>query len=185
MNTKLIIGTFLIALFIGSVGLTSAIHNTEFPDNGCTTADNTLTVVITEYKFTVNGIENPHITVPKNSCLKIVSTNDGSIEHDFTFATALANGTEQEIWHMDTPIGETINHMWQMPNEDLVDRQYNCEIEGHLDLGMVGSVTIGGEFSVSDTESDDDDGFLPGFELPMVILGLFAILAVPLLRRRN
>lgn len=180
MKIKSLLTLFVITLFLGSFGPVAAVHNEEFPTNGCTTVTDTLVVTLTAtQEFVIDGKVNPSLTLTKGGCVDItVINNSAETDHDFTLIdeSVAEDADFHEIWHMDTPPGNTTHHLWQLPNKD-VQLEYFCEVEGHRDGGMEGKATIG--------SVDSDDGFLPGFNFMHAFLALLTIAAIPVLRRRN
>ncbi len=152
----------------------TAVHNAEFPTNGCANPTQTLHVGVVsgQLKFNVSKIE-----VAKGACLQVFFKNPDNVQHDFTVKcnTTLSNGTVQtiELIHMDTPSAMTVNHTWQMPNLDM-KVPFFCEVPGHRAAGMVGDFILG-----TPTNSSS-----PGFEFSTMLLGFTALLvAIPVLRK--
>ena len=194
MKLKIILSTLIIFIFLSSVSSFNAEHNEEFPTNGCETPDKSIQISVHEanFRFTIDGRENPDIQVEKNSCLEITFENktDG-IDHDFT---VLDGSGKFEIIHMDAASGVTTHHLWSIPNGNIT-LDYFCEVPGHRAAGENGKFIIGegtrtttAPTRTSDSIADiSSDGGLrvPGFEMVMVIPILFITFSTRKLLKNN
>lgn len=171
MNMKKRLSIFLIGLFfIGFLHQSAtnvlAIHNEEFPENGCDNPTETLRVGVIpgDFKFNVSEVK-----VGKGACLTVFFYNSDTIEHDFTVVYTNSTGDEVELIHMDAEPGTTINHTWQMPNIDM-EVPFFCEVPGHREAGMEGAFILG--------NPDTGKSGTPGLEFIPALFGLLAVVAI-------
>lgn len=88
-------------------------------------------------------------TVAANSDVNITFTNDGSVDHEWavlTEGTNISSGDEfnEEIvlWEVEAiPAGDTVTETFNFAPGTY---QVICALEGHLDAGMTGTLTVEG-----------------------------------------
>lgn len=101
-------------------------------------------VTMTDFKF-----EPMEFTVPAGATITVNATNNGAVEHEFVIFNLGMDagekfGAEDEdniYWEVEVFPGETSNTTFTAPTEPGV-YYVTCGIEGHLEAGMVGSVTV-------------------------------------------
>ena len=101
-------------------------------------------VVMTDFKF-----EPMDFTVPAGEVITVNATNNGAVEHElvvFNLGTDAGEkfGDEDEdniYWEVEVFPGETSTTTFTAPSEPGV-YYVTCGIEGHLEAGMVGSLTV-------------------------------------------
>ena len=83
--------------------------------NAITNCDNPANVldvhVSDEFKFVINGMDNPDVTVPTGSCLGITIESTASITHDFTVEVG-----GSQIIHLLAGPSETVSSNFTIPS---------------------------------------------------------------------
>ena len=122
--------------------------------------------------------DKTELKVDKNTCVEIKFYNmSPAVEHDFTFDADSDIGIEKVMLHLvnnkDGINGSNyLSANFQTPDVDATV-EYYCSITGHKAGGMFGDLVIG------------ESGSLPGFELPLAIVAIFSLIAIPQLRKRK
>jgi len=101
-------------------------------------------VLMTDFKF-----EPMEFTIPAGETITVNATNNGAVEHEmviFNLGTDAGDvfGDEDEAniyWEVEVFPGETSTTTFTAPTEPGV-YYVTCGIEGHLEAGMIGSVTV-------------------------------------------
>ena len=191
MKKNLLIGILVIFLFsLVMFSTTSTKAESDYPEH-CTTPDKEVVVGMElNLKFNVTEIK-----VDKGECFTIVIQNqDPHVAHDFVIdevgggshSTIDANLSSAEIDHVDfdseTPTTDYgygpngINKFnVQAPNVD-AEFEYYCDVEGHKDAGMVGTLIVG-----NGTPSASS----PGFEFLPLIFGMIGVASIVLILRKT
>ncbi len=98
------------------------------------TAQTTVDVSITEFKFTLTVNGQPVSSVPSGQ-VTFVITNNGRLTHNFDLegihAGALLSHGQSETWSVTLPPGEAA---------------YQCDVPGHAALGLMGYLTVMRDF---------------------------------------
>lgn len=111
---------------------------------GASGPSTSIKVDFTDFKFTPD-----QWTVPAGQEITITVKNDGAVEHEFVImnlgATAgEAFGDEDEAniyWEVEAQPGESKTETFTAPSAP-GEYQIVCGTEGHLEAGMVGSMTV-------------------------------------------
>ena len=101
-------------------------------------------VTMTDFKF-----DPMEFTVPAGEVITVNATNNGAVEHElviFNLGTDAGDkfGDEDEdniFWEVEVFPGETSTTTFTAPTEP-GEYYITCGIEGHLEAGMVGSLTV-------------------------------------------
>ena len=101
-------------------------------------------VTMTDFKF-----EPMEFTVPAGQVITVNATNNGAVEHEmviFNLGTDAGDvfGDEDEAniyWEVEVQPGGSSTETFTAPTEPGV-YYVTCGIEGHLEAGMVGSLTV-------------------------------------------
>lgn len=171
---KLLLSILLATLFLGMMSPAIAAHNSD--SNGCDTADTTINVTATGVAliFSIDGEDNPIITVDSGSCVKIIFDNVSDLDHDFTIVDDVTDSANPVVLiEMTAAAGITIEHLWLMPDYE-VNINYFCEVEGHRGSGMEGAFII-----------DDGSSSLPGFGFAPAFLAITFLIAIPIIKNRK
>jgi len=101
-------------------------------------------VTMTDFKF-----EPMEFTVPAGQVITVNAVNNGAVEHEFVifnFGTDAGEkfGDEDEAniyWEVEVFPGESSTTTFTAPTEPGI-YSVTCGIEGHLEAGMVGTLTV-------------------------------------------
>jgi len=106
---------------------------------------------VTEFDVTMTDFvfEPNEFTVPAGQVITVNATNNGAVEHEFVvFKLGMdageSFGDEDEdniYWEVEVFPGETSTTTFTAPSEP-GEYYVTCGIEGHLEAGMVGKLTV-------------------------------------------
>lgn len=111
---------------------------------GASGPSTSIKVDFTDFKFTPD-----QWTVPAGQEITITVKNDGAVEHEFvimnlgtTAGEAFGDEDEANIyWEVEAQPGESKTETFTAPSAP-GEYQIVCGTEGHLEAGMVGSMTV-------------------------------------------
>jgi len=158
------------------VKLRDAYLDTNTPDQ-CTTPDKVVNMSAINTSGGGLAFDPSQIKVAKNSCLQLRLLNPTNDDHDFDVRKAENNGLIEDA-HREFPATSGITNVTinlQMPDQD-ANIVFFCGVTGHRQAGMVGNIIVGA--GASSTSSS------PGFTFWGASITLFAIAAIPVLRKR-
>jgi uncharacterized cupredoxin-like copper-binding protein len=103
-----------------------------------------LTVVLTDFAFTPADV-----TVTAGQDVNLTLTNNGSVDHEWVLMEAgyqvtvpFSDDDEPHVyWEAEAGAGETKSFTFTAPSEP-GDYQIVCGIPGHIEAGMVGTLTV-------------------------------------------
>jgi uncharacterized cupredoxin-like copper-binding protein len=131
MNKSLTPLVILITLFLAACG----------PGNGASTSIN---IELNDFSFTPN-----QFTLPAGTEITVHATNEGSVEHNFVImklGTDAGREFDDEdqpnvYWEAEIQAGDSQTFTFTTPGQPGV-YQILCDIPGHLQAGMFGTVTV-------------------------------------------
>lgn len=177
MKIKYLTLSVLAMLFLLTLSHPAVASNANAITN-CDSPDNVLDVHVSdEFKFVINGMDNPDVTVPTGSCLGITIESTASVTHDFTVEVSGA-----QIIHLLAGPSETVNASFSIPST-ASNTKYFCSQTGHRANGMEGNfdMVAGGTYTVAAAAKKSSS---PGFGLPLAFIGLVTIaLVLPKIRK--
>jgi len=127
----------------GSGGGSKKASSTTSPASSGGTVVKTVTVHETEYKLTPNSI-----SLPKAGTYVFKGVNDGTTTHSLEIE---GNGVEMEA--ADISPGSSGTLKVKLPKTGTYE--IYCPVDGHKDLGMKGTVTVGGAGAAGGTSTED------------------------------
>lgn len=159
--------SFFIMVFIfmvSSIGTVTAANPTyeTSTSNQCSTPTENLFISADKSSITYN---TSTLTASKNTCVAIDFTNPSSLDH--TFSIDAISSDNVTYFNIFVKAGTNGTSNFLTPNVD-VTLKYYCQVPGHEQDGMYGSLIVGKGSSTSS----------PGFELPIVIVSMFAVVAI-------
>lgn len=125
-----------------------------FPASSLHAGDKTLQISLTAVDF---SYKPNHLTMKKNTEIKVVFQNDGKVEHDIEIVTngkiVTISGSssnhhhgakpdEADVVHLHAKPGETVETVWKALEEGTYE--FYCTIPGHKENGMIGSLKVTG-----------------------------------------
>ncbi len=128
--------------------------------------------------------DKTELIVPKNACVTIIFKNLGSSEHSFTIDPVAGDEGITRV-HIDLDgiggddddIEDDINIM--TPNADAEFSFYSSTDDGNIkEEGMEGKLIVG-------KGNEADNGFLPGFEIPIFVVIIITALFVSKSKKRQ
>jgi uncharacterized cupredoxin-like copper-binding protein len=107
-------------------------------------ASSTINVTMTDFHF-----EPAEFTIPAGREITINATNNGAVKHEFVIFNLGSNagdkfGPEDEgniFWEVEVEPGASVTETFTAP-ADLGEYYVTCGIEGHLEAGMSGKLTV-------------------------------------------
>ena len=165
----------------------------DFPEH-CTAPDKQVVVGV---QIGVTKFNVSTINVNKGECFTIVFQNlDSSMEHDLVIdevgggnhSVIDANHNGPNIDHVDfDSAGPTVNYGYganginkfnvQAPNVDATF-QYYCDVAGHKEGGMYGSLIVGAGATGSSSNT-------PGFEIIPTMFAIFASVSIVIFAKKH
>jgi len=103
-----------------------------------------LSVELNDFSFTPNTF-----CVPAGGEIELTLTNGGSVEHEFVIMNAGyqvtmpfdADDEPQVYWEGEVEAGESMSFVFTAPSEP-GEYEVVCGVQGHLESGMLGSLTV-------------------------------------------
>lgn len=170
-------GTLMIMLFLSGSNQVMA-QEDHAGTEGCETPTQFISITADPDADGSILFDKTELTVDKDTCVELTFYNKSpAVEHDFTVdANAEIGIAEIYVLIMNNTDGhegaDFKKVTFQTPDVDETVEFY-CSVAGHLELGMFGDLVIGG-----------GDG-IPGFELSIAFVAMFALIAIPQLRKRS
>ena len=104
----------------------------------------TINISMTDFKF-----EPMEFTVPAGQEITVNATNNGAVEHEFvifnfgqTAGEKFGDEDEENIyWEVEVQPGQSTSASFTAPTEP-GEYYVTCGIEGHLEAGMIGKLTV-------------------------------------------
>lgn len=124
--------------------LTCVVFIASLALSACGGASTTIDVTMTDFTF-----DPGKFTVPAGQTITVNAKNNGAIEHEFVIFNLGTDagesfGDEDEdniYWEVEVLPGESATETFTAPTEP-GEYYITCGIEGHLEAGMVGTLTV-------------------------------------------
>jgi len=184
---SLLVAIVMIAGIVGTVqastqpATTTSTHlnqtMTKITPDQCSNPETTVNISTAQTSDGGLAFSPSTIHVNKSECVQVRLLNPLGQDHDFDIRKAENNGLVNDV-HNEFPLNSTWTNVTttiQFPSQDAAITWF-CGIPGHRAAGMEGQFIVGaGPTSSSKT---------PGFELFTAATALFAIVAIPVVRRK-